>query len=298
MKLNSGTCGIPPWCLFCQSGHCLCFKSLLWFSQLLFPVKTFQSIGKKSENSLLGANIWWYEGAHVVFSLIQSRKAYCIICVCESLWVCAQSSSSMCECIHYFSYVCIYIGDIFNLFATLFITEPADHMAVLLSRRWIPPETAENKPVCDLCGARPPSYEALSPSCGPSLTGESCLQSPLSKPTTIYPRLRSKRSGSPGSPILTESSTGKCDVRLPFRLVLSHPSARWGLGLCKCCDHCWVICCNVDYSTHGQRRKCSWPLHTTPFKEFIPRSQYSFGHLALVSCEQNTFPWERKEIVV
>ncbi len=37
---------------------------------------------------------------------------------------------------------------------------------------------------------------------------------------------------------------------------------------------------------------------TTPFKEFIPRSQYSFGHLALVSCEQNTFPWERKEIVV
>lgn len=169
-------CGIPPWCLFCQSGHCLCFKSLLWFSQLLFPVKTFQSTGKKSENSLLSANIWWYEGAHVVFSLIQSRKAYCIICVCESLWVCAPSSSSMCGRIHYFSYVCIYNGDIFNLFATLFITEPADHMAVSLSRRWIPPEMAASKPVCDLCGARPPSCEALSPSCGPSLTGECSLQ--------------------------------------------------------------------------------------------------------------------------
>lgn len=47
MKLNSGTCGILAWSLFCQSGRCLCFKSLLWFSQLLFPVKTFQSFGKK-----------------------------------------------------------------------------------------------------------------------------------------------------------------------------------------------------------------------------------------------------------
>lgn len=58
MKLNSGTCGIPPWSLFCQSGHC--FKSLLWFSQLLFPVKTFQSVGKnkESKNSLQWANIW------------------------------------------------------------------------------------------------------------------------------------------------------------------------------------------------------------------------------------------------
>lgn len=109
MKLNSGTCGIPPWCLFCQSGHCLCFKSLLWFSQLLFPVKTFQSIGKKSENSLLGANIWWYEGAHVVFSHIQSRIVYCTVCVCESMSVCELKSKSscacMCACIHYFSYM-------------------------------------------------------------------------------------------------------------------------------------------------------------------------------------------------
>lgn len=123
MKLNSGTCGIPPWCLFCQSGHCLCFKSLLWFSQLLFPVKTFQSIGKKSENSLLGANIWWYEGAHVVFSHIQSRKVYCTVCVCESMSVCELKSKSscawLCACIHYFFlYVCINNGDIFNL--TLF----------------------------------------------------------------------------------------------------------------------------------------------------------------------------------
>lgn len=219
MKLNSGTCGIPPWCLFCQSGHCLCFKSLLWFSQLLFPVKTFQSIGKKSENSLLGANIWWYEGAHVVFSHIQSRKVYCTVCVCESMSVCA------CVCARafiIFFYMCALIME--TSLTSHSLPTPVDHMAVLLSRRWIPPETAASKPVCDLCGVRLPSYGALSLSCGLSLTGERSLRpEPLSNSTSIYPRLGSKRSGSPGSP-LTHPDQGNVMVRLPFRLALSHPS--------------------------------------------------------------------------
>lgn len=98
------------------------------------------------------------------------------LCMWFFVSVCAEQFKYVWVHSLFFVCVCIYNGDIFNLFATLFITEPADHMAVLLSRRWITPETAESKPVCDLCGTRPPSCEAPSPSCGPSLTGESCLQ--------------------------------------------------------------------------------------------------------------------------
>lgn len=228
MKLNSGTCGIPPWCLFCQSGHCLCFKSLLWFSQLLFPVKTFQSTGKKSENSLLGANIWWYEGAHVVFSLIQSRKAYCIICVCESLWVCAPSSSSMCGCIHYFSYVCIYNGDTVNLFAPPSLLpnlrtiwpcrSPADE--------YLPKRPRASPCAISVAPGRLPA-KLFHPAAGLHWqVSVACSQNPLSKPTTIYPRLGSKRSRSPGSPLTHPDRIvlGNVMIRLPFRLVLSHPS--------------------------------------------------------------------------
>lgn len=54
---------------------------------------------------------------------------------------------------------------------------------------------------------------------------------------------------------------GKVMLGVPHGLMLGHPSEpdeNLACVVCKCCDHCWVICRNKDYSTHGQ--ECSRPL--------------------------------------
>lgn len=136
-----------------------------------------------------------------------------------------------CGCIHYFSYVCIKMETSLTLHSLSHPSTSLPNLPAICPYHHSADEYLPKQPRTSPCTIFVASSclpaELFHPAAGLRWqVSLACGQKLISKPTTIYPCLRSKLAGSPGSALTHPVCIlqGNVMVRLPYRLALSYPS--------------------------------------------------------------------------